>query len=289
MDFINDINIAAWFSDETLRVIINILLTLIIGFIAIRLINFILSRFFLKPRSQHARLITTKAVTITGVVLIIMIIFSQLGMKLSAILGTAGIVGIVIGIASQTTIGNIISGIFLISEKSVEVGNLIRIGDHTGTVYSIDLLAIRLKTFDNLLIRIPNQTIISTELVNISKFPIRRLNIDLSVAYKEDLEKVHEVLKKVANDNPLCLDEPEPLFLIKNFGDNGIEILFGVWFERTNLVAIKNSILKEIKVAFDKEGVEIPFPHRTIYTGAVTTPFPVEVKEKNDNAEQEQV
>ena len=148
-----------------------------------------------------------------------------------------------------------------------------------GVVYSIDLLSIKIKTFDNLLIRIPNQTVISTEVTNITRFPIRRLDIEISVAYKEDLRKVKTILEKIAKNNPLSLEEPEPLIVFKNFGDSGINILLGIWFEKTNYLKVKNSIFLEIKKTFDEEGIEIPFPHVSLYTGEETKPFPLVVNE----------
>lgn len=191
----------------------------------------------------------------------------KLGIKASALFGAAGVLGIVLGIASQTSIGNIISGIFLVSERSFEIGDLVRVGDKLGVVDSIDLLSIKLKTMDNMLIRIPNQTIISTELTNITRYPIRRMEVLVSVAYKEDLKKVMRVLNEVIAKNTLCLDEPEPLILLKTFGDSGIDIQLGLWFEKSHNKEVKNSIIIDIKEAFDKEHIEIPFPHLSLYAG----------------------
>ena len=104
------------------------------------------------------------------------------------------------------------------------------------------------------------------------------MDIDIGVAYKEDLAKVLETLKNLALANAYCLDEPEPLILIKEFGESSINILYGLWFEKSNYVNLRNSIIQEIKTTFDRDGIEIPFPHRTIYTGEVSKPFPVEIK-----------
>jgi small-conductance mechanosensitive channel len=100
------------------------------------------------------------------------------------------------------------------------------------------------------------------------------MDIDISVAYKEDLAKVKSVLERIVKRNPLCLDEPEPLIIFKTFGDHGINILLGVWFEKANFLKVKNSIFMEIKSTFDAEGIEIPFPHVSIYAGEATKPFP---------------
>jgi small-conductance mechanosensitive channel len=144
-------------------------------------------------------------------------------------------------------------------------------------VYSIDLLSIKIKTFDNLLIRIPNQSVISSELTNVTRFPIRRLDFQIGVAYKEDLRKVKTVLENVARNNPLCLEEPEPYILFQTFGESSINITFGVWFEKANYSAVKNSVFIEIKEAFDREGIEIPFPHVSIYAGEARKPFDINI------------
>ena len=118
---------------------------------------------------------------------------------------------------------------------------------------------------------------VKAQVTNITKFPIRRLDINVGVAYKEDVDRVIEVLKAVANENPYCLDEPEPLVIFQNYGDSSLDFMVGLWFEKTNYVMLKNSIMRDIKNRFDTEGIEIPFPHRTIYTGAVTDPFPLKI------------
>lgn len=269
-----------YFNAETIDKWLRIGVILVVGLLLISALEIIVKKLLPKRFSQQRKMLINRFVRYTAIVILFLIIVSELDINLTAIFGAAGVIGIVIGVASQTSIGNIVSGFFLISEKPFELGDLIRIGDKTGTVYSIDLLSIKIKTMDNLLLRIPNQTVISSEVINVTKFPIRRLDIDLSVAYKEDLGKVMEVIKRVVKRNPFCLDEPEPLVVFKDFGDSGINILLGVWFERANFLKVKNSIFMEIKSTFDAEGIEIPFPHVSIYTGEATKPFPFVAKGK---------
>ncbi|GAB1449950.1 mechanosensitive ion channel family protein [Draconibacterium sp.] len=270
-----------YFNAETIDKGLRIGIIVLIGLFIISMLEIIVKRILPKRFSQQRKMLINRFVRYTAIVILFLIIISELDINLTAIFGAAGVIGIVIGVASQSSIGNIVSGFFLISEKPFEMGDLVRIGDKTGTVYSIDLLSIKIKTPDNLLLRIPNQTVISTEVINVTKFPIRRLDIDLSVAYKEDLGKVMEVIKQVVKRNPFCLDEPEPLVLFKDFGASGINILLGVWFEKANLLKVKNSLFIEIKSTFDAEGIEIPFPHVSIYAGEATKPFPMEVKLRN--------
>ena len=145
---------------------------------------------------------------------------------------------------------------------------------------SIDLLSIKIRTFENLFIRIPNETMIKDPVTNLTRYPIRRMDMTVGVAYKEDVGKVFEILKELARDNPYALDDPEPLILFNNFGDSALEFRYGLWFERSNYLQLRNSIMKEIKERFDREGIEIPFPHLSLYTGSATKPFPVEISGK---------
>ncbi len=263
-----------FFSPEIFEKLVRLAIILVVGIIIIYTLGFLVRKLLPASFSKQRQMIINRFVSYTGVVILFFVIVSELNINLTAIFGAAGIIGIVLGVASQASIGNIVSGFFLVSEKSFELGDVIKIGDKSGTVYSIDLLSVKIKTFDNLYLRIPNQTVISSEVTNVTRFPIRRLDFDLSVAYKEDLGKVVEVIKEVVRKNPLCLDEPEPIIVFKQFGSSSIDILLGVWFEKANYLKVKNSVFQEIKIAFDQEGIEIPFPHVSIYAGEATKAFP---------------
>ncbi len=201
----------------------------------------------------------------------------ELGFSLAVLMGAAGVLTVAIGFASQTTASNLISGLFLIGERSFEVGETIKVGSTTGEVLSIDALSVKLRTMDNLFVRIPNETLIKSEVTTLNRFPIRRFDLMLGVAYKENLDRVREVLMAVAEANTHCLDEPAPLFIFTGFGESSLDIQFSIWARRENFLTLRNTISAEIKQAFDQAGIEIPFPHRTIYTGEVTKPMPIQV------------
>jgi len=202
---------------------------------------------------------------------------SDLGFNLGILLGAAGILTVAIGFASQTSASNVISGIFLLGEKPFVVGDVIRVGTTTGEVVSIDLLSVKLRTFDNLFVRLPNETMIKSEITNLQRYPIRRVDLQVGVAYKEDIERVRAVLMDVADQNPLCLEEPQPLILFRGFGASSIDHQFSVWAKQENFLELRNTIPAEIKAAFDAHGIEIPFPHRSLYTGSVTEPLPIQL------------
>jgi len=227
---------------------------------------------------RHQQLLMARIAKYIVLVIFLIMGLKEMGFDLGVLIGAAGILSVAIGFASQTSASNIISGLFLVAERPFSVGDLITIGSTTGEVVSIDLLSVKLRTFDNLFVRIPNETLIKTEVTTLTRFPIRRIDLAIGVAYKEDINKVRKVMEDVADNNMLCLDEPKPVFVFKGFGDSSLDMQFSVWVKRENYLALRNSIYEEIKAAFDQEGIEIPFPHISVYTGSMTEPFPINIK-----------
>ena len=232
-----------------------------------KLIQIFLSRALKGRISEQRAFLMKKFFRYIGFTVAAMTLFNRIGIDLSAVLGAAGILGIAIGFAAQTSVSNVISGLFLISEKPFVVGDVIQVGDAMGIVLSVDFLSIKIQTFDNRFIRIPNETIIKTNVVNITRFPIRRLDVWITVSYKENLEKVKAVLEDVAKNNLFALDNPEPLIVLDKFDASGINILFGIWFEKSNFLNLKNSIMWDVKKRFDQEHITIPYPQMDVHLG----------------------
>ena len=253
------------------------LLLLSVGFLLARTASRAAEKLISKNFSRHHAVLFRRIIYWLVLALFAASALHQLGFSLGVLLGAAGVLSVAIGFASQTSASNLISGLFLIGEQPFQIGDVIKVGNTTGEVLSIDLLSVKLRTFDNLFVRIPNESLIKSEVTNLTRFPIRRFDLLLGVAYKEDIAKVRKVLFDVADQNPLSLDEPAPAFLFMGFGDSALNIQFSVWSTTENFRALRNSLQEEIKVAFDQAGIEIPFPHRTLYAGSETPPFPVRI------------
>jgi small-conductance mechanosensitive channel len=253
----------------------RLVVLVIIGVPLIGLAEKIARRLGAKKFSPQGVMLLCKLIRYGLGTVLTVVLLGEMGFNLIAILGAAGIAGVAIGFAAQTSLSNLISGLFLILEKPFHVDDVLQVGETTGLVHEIDLLSVKLRTFDNRFVRIPNESLIKETFINITRFPIRRMDIDIHVAYKEDVDHVVRVLTEIADQNPYALDEPAPLILFKGFGDSALEFLLGVWFEKTDTLTLRNSIMKEIKSRFDREGIEIPFPHRTLCVSANSAPFPV--------------
>ncbi len=263
---------------------VRALLILFIGIPLVRLLSGALYRMIVGAMGEHGA-VTLRRVVFYGLSIIIaMTALRELGFNLGVLLGAAGVLSVALGFASQTSASNLVSGIFLVAERPFSVGDVIRIGTTTGEVLSIDLLSVKLRTFDNLFVRVPNESLIKSEIVNLTRFPIRRLDLQIGIAYKEDIGRVRDLLIQVADRYPLCLDQPRPLIIFQEFGDSALNLQFSVWAKRENYLALRNAMPEEVKKAFDAAGIEIPFPHRSLYAGSVTDPFPVRLIENGASA-----
>lgn len=265
------------FEDIGVMSLLRALLVLIAGWLlarlAGRLYDLMPAEFFV----GNARMIVRRVVTQGAFALFAFMALHQIGFDLTVVLGAAGILSVAVGFASQTSASNLISGLFLVAEHAFAPGDVIKVNDVTGEVLSIDLLSVKLRTFDNLFVRIPNENLMKSTVTSMTRFAIRRYDLQVGIAYNEDIRRARDVLMQVAREFHLCLDEPAPLVILQGFGDSSVNMQFSVWAARERFLDVRNGIQERVKEAFDREGIEIPFPHRTLYAGGATAPMPVRI------------
>lgn len=225
--------------------------------------------------SKQSGMVAGKLVFWVLLLLLAIAVLNELGIGLGPLMGAAGVTGVALGFAAQTSVSNMISGLFLIAEQPFGVGEFVVVGDITGEVLSIDLLSVKLRMFDNKFVRIPNETILKTNVTNISRHPIRRYDMVVQVAYKEDIAKVRAALLEVAALHPLVLQNPEPIVIFQRFADSGMEFTLCVWGLTSEFLKLRNEVSARVKARFDEDGIEIPFPHLSLYRGAASQPLEV--------------
>ncbi len=254
-----------FFTSLDLAVITRLTFLFIVGIPATFLVARWLQKVAYVSLSKQQAMLVRRVTIALGIFLILITSFHELGFSLTPLLGAAGILSVALGFASQTSVSNIISGLFLMGEQPFTVGDVIKISDITGEILSIDLLSIKLRTLDNKFIRIPNEAIIKSQVINITRFPIRRVDITLSVGYREDLSRIRELLFKITYDNQLALAEPEPVMVIAGLGDSGINLTLMVWGKKQDFMNLKNQLYERIKNQFQNSNIEIPFPQRHLH------------------------
>jgi Small-conductance mechanosensitive channel len=185
---------------------------------------------------------------------------SLLNVNLNAVLGAAGIFGVAIGLASQTSLSNIICGVFLVIERPFKIGDIVEAEGSLGVVDSVGFLATFIRGFDNRLVRIPNENMMKTKIINITNFPTRRIDMPISAAYAEDPARVMRLLRETCDANADCLKDPEPLVMFTGVGKTSIDFTVCAWVERTQFVKARNSLLCDIKACFERERVTPAYP-----------------------------
>lgn len=186
------------------------------------------------------------------------------GVDLISVLGAAGVAGIAIGFAAQTVLSNLISGIFIMSERSIRLGDFVTAGGVSGTVESINLLSATLRQVDNSVVRIPSEILVKEPVVNVTGDTLRRCDFDLGVDYSSDLEHVRQVLLRVIDEQPLLATDPAPAVQFVGFGDSSLDLHIGAWCRTEDYHKARFAFGKAILDAFAREGINIPFPVRTI-------------------------
>ena len=275
--------------DRLSEILVAIILCFI-GFLIARLVSNTFIRTIGSRLNAHQRLLWRRGIFYFIFLLFIMTSLREAGFKLSVFLGAAGILTVALGFASQTSATNLISGLFLIGEGSFEVGDtiqitLIRGQTIEGQVISIDLLSVKLLTLDNVYIRLPNEQLIRTPVMNLSKYPIRRIPITLAINFHEDIIKVRQVLLDVAAKYPLVMDDPKATVTVTAFRESSIELLFAVWCRQENALKVRDEMQERVRNGFLENQIEIPVPKM----GLIDRPIPLEDDEIDQYAHQKEL
>jgi len=266
--------VGQWFTSSAASIYIKAFTIVLVGYLVSRLVRRWIRS---KQLNAQAQMIAGRFAGYLVMVVALIWALRELGFQLGALLGAAGLFSVAIGFAAKTTVSNLISGLFLVGERPFVVGDCIQVGTVTGFVLSVDLMSVKLRTYDNLLVRIPNESLFKKDVTNLSFFPIRRLDLKITVGYKESLPRVKKTLDAVADKNPICLVDPAPVFSFLSYGNSGVELQYSVWSQREVFAQLKSSMSRGVKEALDEEGIEIPYPYRSLHTGSQTAPFPIRV------------
>lgn len=209
--------------------------------------------------------------TITRYIIILAGLFAilqSMGIDLSTITLLAGALGVGIGFGLQNITNNFVSGIIILFERPIKVGDRIQVEDIIGDVVKISLRATTVVTNENISVIVPNSEFISTRVINWSHNDRNvRFNVPVGVSYKEDPQKIKEVLLSVASDNHFVLKNPEPDVIFVEFGDSSLNFVLRIW---TSEMIQKPKILIseiyfEIFKRFRENKIEIPFPQRDLH------------------------
>lgn len=289
-------HLIAWLRTSGVRIIV-----IAIGaYVLLRIINLLITRvetwmaretgdlFVIQETEKRVKTlggILRKIALVAILVMSFMMILREFGMDIAPIIAGAGIVGLAVGFGAQNLVRDIISGFFMIMENQVRVGDVAIVNGTGGLVEQINLRTIVLRDEEGTVHVFPNGTI--TTLSNMTKGWSRYV-VNVGVAYKESVDEVMQVLKEIGEElskdekfGPMIL-EPLEVLGVDNFGSSDVVIKCMVKTQPLKQWDVGRELRRRIKNTFDQKGIEIPFPHVSVYFGQASKPFALDVKQSGN-------
>lgn len=212
----------------------------------------------------------------------ILVVLNELGISVGPILASAGVAGLAVGFGAQNLVRDVISGFFLILENQIRIGDVAVVNGTGGLVERINFRTLVLRDLSGIVHVFPNGSV--TTLANLTK-EWSAYVFDIGVAYKENTDRVIEVMRVVADElqqdsqfGPLILDKVE-IFGVDQLADSAVIIKGRIKTRPIKQWDVGREFLRRIKLAFDQQGIEIPFPHRSLYFGSDSAPFVTRLSE----------
>jgi len=189
---------------------------------------------------------------------------SLIGINPSALLVAGGVTGIILGFASQNIVGNLISGFFLMVERPIKIGDQVEISGISGYVTDIRIISTIIRTYDGLLVRLPNQQVFTTNITNIVGHPVRRFEYTIRIRYSDDADTAIFLIKDLIDKEPFALLNPPPSIFVSDFGDSSVNLTVRIWAPVSEWFGIKTRVLWNIKKTLEDYGIEVPLPQRIV-------------------------
>ena len=265
--------LTGWFNSiiENIPNVILAILVMVTAYYAAKYVSKLVGKLVDKRVQQDS--IKNTIARVSAVVVVALGLFMALGVlnlgkALTSLLAGAGVVGLAIGLALQGTLANTFAGLILSFRKKIQIGHWVETTGYSGEVMDINLKDFTLKEADNNIVIIPNKTILDNPLKNYSLTTKMRVFIECGVGYESDLEKVEQLTKEVIANTFDQVESTEDVeFYYTEFGGSSINYLCRFWIDAESMLEklkAKTKAIIEIKKAYDKEAINIPFPIRTL-------------------------
>ncbi len=243
-------------------------LILAVGYWLARFVATLVRNLLERRKSDRGATGLLTEITRWGIFTYAAILALQQFMDITAFLAGLGILGFTVGFALQDVMKNFAAGVLLLVQHPFVVGESISVAGYDGEALSIDLRSTQIKTFDGRLVTLPNAQILDNPIINYTRSTLRRIELPVGVGYGSDLAVIRELILHVLEPIPGYQATPAPIIVFNAFGESSIDMMVYFWID-TNQIGFldaQDTAIKGIKQAFDHNGIDIPFPTRTVLT-----------------------
>ena len=240
-----------------------------VGWWVIKLINLGVSKFFEKREYDRTLETFLEDFISNGLkILLFVMVITQVGVETSSLIAMLGAAGLALGLALQGSLSNFAGGILILIFKPFKIGDFISAQGSEGTVKQITVFNTKLNTFGNQEVIIPNGNLSNDKITNFSSEGTRRENLIIGIAYSSNIQKAREIILGLcAQDENIMTEEgKEAQVVVTELADSSVNLAVLYWASADTFWPTRFKMIEEIKIAFDREGIEIPFPHRVMIT-----------------------
>ena len=218
-----------------------------------------------------------------SLIIVFIAILPLIGLDPSGFLLAGGVAGIVLGFASQNIVGNLVAGCFLMFERPIKIGDQVEINGIAGYVTDIRIISTLIRTYDGLLVRLPNQQVFTTNITNIVGHPVRRFEYTIGIRYSDDANAAIWLIKDLIDKEPFALLSPSPSVFVTDLGESSVKIIIRIWAPVNEWFGMKTRLLWNIKKTLEENGIEIPFPQRVLHIRTDSEKKPQELENLKGN------
>lgn len=228
---------------------------------------FFLSRIVRQKAIQNPRIDETMgtflsiAIRYALIILVLIVVLQQFGVQTTSLVAVLGASALAIGLALQGTLTNVASGIMIAIIRPYHLGDFVEVNGKEGTVIDLDLFFTRLRSPDEQIILVPNGQAASNPIVNHTQKGRRRCIITIGIGYEDDIDRALDIVSGIMMGDPRAISDPPGWFGVKDLGDFSVNIQGRTWVPTDKHRIYKSEMTKLIKEAFDREGIEMPYPH----------------------------
>ena len=250
------------FLSNRMPTILMLVAVIVIGYVSVKIIINIIKKILLKTSIDHTA--TTFIISFLRVLLYLIVVItalSTIGVNVASLITAVGAAALTAGLALQDTLGNLASGMIILLSKPFVAGDVLEFEGITGRVENIKVFFTTIHTLDNKTVTIPNSRLTTNNVVNCTKVDKRRVDLKYSISYDDDISKVKALIYNLISENDKILNEPEPTVYVGKHLDSGIEIVVMLWTTPDDYYKVYYFMQENVKLAFDKNGITIPYPH----------------------------
>ncbi len=202
-------------------------------------------------------------------IVVVLAAINALGVQTTSFIAILGAAGLAVGLALQGTLGNVGSGVLLISFRPFKVGDFVTVGGETGTVAGMSIFATTLHTLDNKVVIVPNSAVSGGNITNFSARETRRIDLTFGIGYGDDLKLAKSTLEGIMHDDPRVLADPEPFVGVSELGDSSVNFVFRPWVKSEDYWDVYFQMIEKVKLTFDEKGISIPYPQMDIHLNKI--------------------